>query len=67
MCIRDSTLTGSGRVGVATGGASYAYTREALSLQPAEVRLLRVATPHPFPEALALRFLDCLLYTSRCV
>lgn len=57
---RYNTLTGSGRVGVATGGASYAYTREALSLQPAEVRLLRVATPHPFPEALALRFLEGL-------
>lgn len=55
-----NTLTGSGRVGVATGGVSYAYTKEALSLQPAEVRLLRVATPHPFPEALALQFLEGL-------
>lgn len=51
---RYNTLTGSGRRGVAAGGVSYAYAAEIL---PAETRLLRVATPYPFPETLALEFL----------
>ncbi|MBC8571154.1 indolepyruvate ferredoxin oxidoreductase subunit alpha [Zongyangia hominis] len=46
------------RLGVASGGVSYEYTREALG--DTGVRLLKVGTPHPFPEALALEFLDGL-------
>lgn len=53
-----NTLTGSGRRGVATGGVSYEYTKEALGDNGA--KLLRVATPYPFPERLALEFLDGL-------
>jgi len=56
---RFNHLTGSGRVGIATGGVSYAYVRGALSaLGAADTRLLRIATPHPFPERLALDFLE---------
>lgn len=42
--------------GVAAGGISFAYAREALD----DVPLLKVGTPFPFPEALALDFLKGL-------
>lgn len=48
-------LTGSGRKGIATGGVSYAYAKEALGAH--DPRLLKVGIPHPFPEKLALEFL----------
>jgi indolepyruvate ferredoxin oxidoreductase alpha subunit len=48
----------AGKKGIAAGGISWAYVREALG--DAEVKLFRVATPHPFPEKLALEFLDGL-------
>jgi indolepyruvate ferredoxin oxidoreductase alpha subunit len=54
------TGTGTGTRGIATGGVSYAYVREALSILGADCRLLKVATPHPFPERRALEFLDGL-------
>jgi indolepyruvate ferredoxin oxidoreductase alpha subunit len=41
--------------GVATGGVSYEYAMESIDL--GEFKLLKVATPHPFPEKLALEFL----------
>lgn len=55
-------LSGSGRRGVITGGVSHAYTREALTALGAsdDCRLLKIGTPYPFPEQLALRFLDGL-------
>ena len=43
---------------MATEGASYNYVRDALGGRDA--RVLRVATPFPFPEKLALEFLDGL-------
>ena len=51
-------VTGSGAKGIATGGISYEYTKEALGEQ--NVKLLKIATPHPFPEKLALEFLENL-------
>lgn len=53
-----NSLTGTGRLGIITGGISYAYTMEALS--GTAVKLLKIGTPHPFPEDLALRFLEGL-------
>lgn len=47
----------SGR-GVAAGGVSFAYAME--TLDPDEVKMFKVATPHPFPEKLALEFLEGL-------
>ncbi len=44
--------------GVASGGVSYEYAMETLDLK--QLRLLKVATPHPFPEKLALEFLKGL-------
>ncbi len=45
--------------GIATHGINYAYVREALGDGPVP-GILRVATPFPFPEELALRFLEGL-------
>ena len=52
-------LTGSGKKGIASGGVSYAYTREALqtgALANADYKLLKIAA-FPFPEKRALEFL----------
>ena len=57
---RLNWLEGSGKKGIAAGGVSYAYTKEALQLLEKEPRLLKISTPHPFPETLALSFLDGL-------
>jgi len=57
-----NTITGNAkaRSGIATGGISYAYTCEALAALNGECKLFKVATPHPFPEKLALEFLSGL-------
>ena len=47
------------RLGVATHGISATYVAENLSAAD-DVRVLRVATPYPFPEPLAAEFLDGL-------
>ncbi|MBP5750820.1 MAG: indolepyruvate ferredoxin oxidoreductase subunit alpha, partial [Firmicutes bacterium] len=47
------------RKGVAAGGISYTYAGEARK-SLGDVRLLKVGTPFPFPEELALQFLDGL-------
>ncbi len=45
--------------GIATHGISYSYTMENIDRDNAP-RLLRIATPFPFPEKLALHFLEGL-------
>ncbi|MEM1484319.1 indolepyruvate ferredoxin oxidoreductase subunit alpha [Oscillospiraceae bacterium PP1C4] len=50
-------IEGTGKVGIATGGISYAYTKEALKDVQGDLRLLKIATPFPFPTKLALQFL----------
>lgn len=57
---RFNTACGDGPLGVVTGGVSDAYVREALETLGVECRLMHVATPHPFPESLALSFLEGL-------
>lgn len=52
---RFNTVTGSGTKGIATGGISYEYIKEALG--GCNAKLMKVSTPHPFPEKLALEFL----------
>ena len=49
----------SPRLGVATHGISATYVAENLGERDG-VRVLRVATPYPFPEDLAARFLEGL-------
>ena len=58
----------SGRVrrGVAAGGVSYAYVKEALAMaqrlwpdfSPEELTLLKIGNPYPFPKELACEFLE---------
>ena len=55
---RLNTVTGDGKKGIASGGVSWEYLREALG--DTDVKLFKVSTPHPFPEKLALKFLDGL-------
>ncbi|MBE6754325.1 MAG: indolepyruvate ferredoxin oxidoreductase subunit alpha [Ruminococcaceae bacterium] len=58
---RYNTVSGSGRLGIAFGGISCGYAMEALTaLNVTDCRTLKVATPYPFPERLALQFLDGL-------
>jgi indolepyruvate ferredoxin oxidoreductase alpha subunit len=55
-------LSGSGSKGIASGGVSYAYTKEALHQINAgseDCKLLKVSA-YPFPEKLALEFLQGL-------
>ncbi|MDR2702258.1 MAG: indolepyruvate ferredoxin oxidoreductase subunit alpha [Spirochaetaceae bacterium] len=55
-------LTGAGKKGIAAGGVSYAYTREALQnldIKETDCKLFKVST-YPFPEKLALEFLQGL-------
>ena len=55
---RFNTLEGgSGEKAVFTSGVSYAYAKECLKDHP-EVRLVRIATPFPFPEDFVLRALS---------
>ena len=48
------------RKGIACGGISFTYVMETLSSLDEEEKpqLFKVATPHPFPEKLALEFLE---------
>jgi indolepyruvate ferredoxin oxidoreductase alpha subunit len=55
---RFNAVSGSGKLGVAVSGVSCAYAREALAALKTDCKLLKIATPHPFPEKLAYEFLD---------
>lgn len=50
-------IEGVGTVGIVTGGVSAAYAKDAIRDLGADVRVLTVATPYPFPEPLAEQFL----------
>ncbi|MCE5287590.1 MAG: indolepyruvate ferredoxin oxidoreductase subunit alpha [Pelosinus sp.] len=53
-------ITGSGSKGVVASGISYTFVKEALLGAAAKVKVLKLATPHPFPDELALEFLEGL-------
>ena len=52
-----NTLTGTGKKGIATGGVTYSYCREAFKGE--DYKLLKISTV-PFPDKLALKFLEGL-------
>ena len=57
---RFQSVEGSGKKAVFAGGVSWAYAKDFLSSRPASaepVRLVRIATPHPFPDDFALSVL----------
>ncbi|SHJ48989.1 indolepyruvate ferredoxin oxidoreductase alpha subunit [Hathewaya proteolytica DSM 3090] len=58
---RFNTIEGSGKKGIVTSGVSYGYVKEALDMMNVtldNVRILKIATAYPFPESLALEFLN---------
>ena len=57
--VGDCSAADGRRVGIATHGINYAYVRENLD-EADHVRLMRVATPFPFPERKAVEFLEDL-------
>lgn len=57
---RFNQLTGSGKLGIVTSGISYTYLQEALEDYTGQVKVLKIATANPFPEELALQFLEGL-------
>ena len=52
-----NAVTGSGKKGIAVGGVSYAYLKEALARLDADCKLFQVGTTNPFPEKRALELL----------
>lgn len=50
----------TGKKGIISGSISYEYTSEAMELLECKPKLMKVSTPHPFPEKLALEFLQGL-------
>ncbi len=52
-----NTVEGSGRKAVFASGVSYSYAKEFLKNRE-DVTLVKIATPHPFPEKLALSVLE---------
>ena len=55
----NKIIGGESHQGIITGGISYEYVMEALC-EDDDVRVFKVATPYPFPEKMALDFLDGL-------
>lgn len=57
---RYNTVRGDGKLGVICGGVSAAYVRDSLTELGVSCRVMTVATPYPFPEKLALSFVQGL-------
>ena len=57
-------IEGEGRIGIIVEGAPYNYVREVLPEINAELRVLKLSTPHPLPRSLIVEFLstvDCAI------
>lgn len=54
---RFNKCEGTSTKAVVAGGVSYAYAKEALKNHP-EIKLIKVATPYPFPESFMLKALE---------
>lgn len=54
---RNTVTGGNARKGIATGGISYTYVKEACA-RTQDLPVLKVTTPYPFPEQLAKSFLE---------
>ena len=53
-----AACSSGGRLGIATSGVNFMYVKEALKILGADCRILKVATPFPFPYKLAEELLD---------
>lgn len=52
-----NTISGEGRIGIAASGIVYQYVLDALGDRK-DITLLKIGTPYPFPQQLAVRFLS---------
>jgi len=55
--LAGNSLEGNGPIGIACGGISYTYVKEAIAGHEDNFTVLKIATPYPFPASLARRFL----------
>lgn len=55
-----NSISGSGKKGIASGGVSVAYAKEALAILGADCKFMKISTPFPFPENKSLEFLNGL-------
>lgn len=53
-------LIGTGKIGIACSGISYAYVSEAIEENEDKFTVMKVATPFPFPEQFATNFMKCV-------
>ncbi|NTV79658.1 MAG: hypothetical protein HGA25_11135, partial [Clostridiales bacterium] len=56
---RFNHIAGSGKKGIAASGISYEYVKEVIG-EREDIKLMKLATVHPFPDRLALEFLEGL-------
>ncbi len=54
---KGNTIEGNGPIGIACGGISYAFVKEAIRGHEEDFTVLKIATPYPFPKELARQFL----------
>lgn len=50
-------IIGDGKIGIACGGISFAYVMDAIAGREEEYTVFKVATPYPFPRAMAENFM----------
>lgn len=55
---KRNQITGSGKIGIACGGISYAYVSEAIEDKEDKFTVMKIASPFPFPEQFAMDFMD---------
>ncbi len=54
---KGNTIEGNGPVGIACGGISYSYVKEAIRGHEDSFTVMKIATPYPFPTDLARQFM----------
>lgn len=55
-----NNITGQGTLGIVGCGVAFTYVTEALTVNNTPAKVLKLATPHPFPDKLVLEFLQGL-------
>lgn len=55
-----NTSVGNGKIGIVSGGAAYNYAKEAIAELGADVTLLKIGTPYPFPADFMLGEMEAL-------
>ncbi|WHH60326.1 indolepyruvate ferredoxin oxidoreductase subunit alpha [Petroclostridium sp. X23] len=55
---RFNSFTGTGKKGIAVSGVAYTYLKEVIDELGLSLPVLKIGTPHPFPDELALKFLN---------